>query len=245
MSSSFAFLRKNSDFYDKIDLICFDRIPEERIDFVKKHARRKLWVGVAVLLLGISLFTMPLWAGEVLLSRSGLDNLLQRSFLPKEQQVAALTQRADALAAHLEELESLTVSRLLLWPDRNYAELYRPGVQEPEIRQLDVPPQIVEGRTLVPLRFIGEVLGAAVEWNGETRQVSYVTEKRSIVLTLDQKTAVIDGAAQEIDVAPASIKGRTLVPVRFVSQWLGAAVHWDSEARRVEVKYYQAPEVRE
>ena len=100
-------------------------------------------------------------------------------------------------------------------------------------------------RALVPLRFIGEALGAAVEWNGETQQITYVTEDRSIVLTLEKKTAALNGEPGEMDAAPMSVNGRTLVPVRFVGQWLGAAVTWDESARCVEIKYYQAPEVSE
>lgn len=212
---------------------------------MKNFSRKKICAGAGVLLLGVSLFTLPLWAGETLLTRGGLNNLLQRYLTPKEQQIEALETRAAALEASVRQLESQAVSRLLLWPGKTAAELYRPGAGTPESRSLDVPPQIVGGRALVPLRFIGETLGAAVEWNGETRQITYVTEDRSIVLTLEKKTAALNGEPVEMDAAPMSVNGRTLVPVRFVGQWLGAAVNWDKSARCVEIKYYQAPEVSE
>ncbi|MEA4892182.1 MAG: copper amine oxidase N-terminal domain-containing protein [Peptococcaceae bacterium] len=205
---------------------------------MKKFDRKKIRLGAGILLLSLSLFGLPVLAGEVLLTKGGLDNLLQRYLLPKEQQIESLNSRAQTLEASLQNLESLTVSRLLLWPEKTTAQLYAPGSENAETRSLDVPPQIIDGRTMVPLRFIGDVLGASVEWNGQTRQISYVTKDRSILLTLDKTAAVLNGTAAEMDVAPASIGGRTMVPVRFVSQWLGAAVSWDGATRTVEVKYY-------
>ena len=184
---------------------------------MKKFDRKKIRLGAAILLLSLSLFGLPVLAGEVLLTKGGL---------------------AQTLEASLQNLESLTVSRLLLWPEKTTAQLYAPGSENAETRSLDVPPQIIDGRTMVPLRFIGDVLGASVEWNGQTRQISYVTKDRSILLTLDKTAAVLNGTAAEMDVAPASIGGRTMGPVRFVSQWLGAAVSWDGATRTVEVKYY-------
>ena len=62
---------------------------------------------------------------------------MQRYLTPKEQQIEALETRAAALEASVRQLESQAVSRLLLWPGKTAAELYRPGAGTPESRSLD------------------------------------------------------------------------------------------------------------
>jgi len=97
----------------------------------------------------------------------------------------------------------------------------------------DVQPQIINGRTLVPMRVIFEALGATVEWNGEARTVT--AKKRDLIVktTIDNKTMTVNGINKEIDVAPVIINGRTLVPVRFVSEALGCKVDWNGNTRMV------------
>ena len=103
---------------------------------------------------------------------------------------------------------------------------------------LDVPalvqyPAGQNGRTLVPVRLIAESLGASVTWVPDTRQVSLQKGESTIVLTLGSAIALVNG--QEIllpDGVPAGVvkwegKESTMVPLRFVSEQLGAQVAWD------------------
>ena len=91
------------------------------------------------------------------------------------------------------------------------------------------------GRTLVPVRLIAERLGASVTWVPETRQVILLREESTIVLTLGSATALVNGQAMELPGGvPASVvkwEGResTMVPLRFVSEQLGATVDWDND----------------
>lgn len=121
---------------------------------------------------------------------------------------------------------------------------------------LDVAPIIDQGRTLVPLRAIFEALGATIEWNGAERRITARKGRRTISLQVGNPQASIvtellpwvDGFAQEngpttsqdeqvpLDVAPKIVNDRTMVPVRFVSEALGAAVDWDGTERKVLVK---------
>ena len=86
------------------------------------------------------------------------------------------------------------------------------------------------GRTLVPVRLIAERLGASVTWVPETRQVILLREESTIVLTLGSATALVNGQAMELPGGvPAGVvkwEGResTMVPLRFVSEQLGATV---------------------
>ena len=99
----------------------------------------------------------------------------------------------------------------------------------------DVPPVIVDGRVLVPLRVIFEALGAPVGWDAATRTVTAVRGATTIRLEIGSQTAYISGEPVALDV-PAQIRdGRTLVPLRFVAEALGAAVAWDGATRSITI----------
>ena len=97
----------------------------------------------------------------------------------------------------------------------------------------DMPPVIQEGRALVPLRGIFEALGAEVHWDGDTRTVTAVRDGTVVTLTIGVKTAYKDLTAIELDVPAKIVNGRTMVPLRFVSESLGAGVERDEESRSV------------
>lgn len=101
---------------------------------------------------------------------------------------------------------------------------------------LDQPPIIENSLTLVPFRFIGEAIGAKIAWNPVNKTVSYVLGNKNIVLTIGSVTAIVNGAKTILDVAPKILPtGRTVVPLRFVSENIGAKVDWNSTTRMVTV----------
>lgn len=97
----------------------------------------------------------------------------------------------------------------------------------------DVSPIIQNGRTLVPLRAIFDALGAEVMWNNEDRSIKAAKGDLTVQLQIGNTTAIINGAAVQIDVPPQILNDRTLVPVRFVSAALGADVQWNQVFRQV------------
>lgn len=86
---------------------------------------------------------------------------------------------------------------------------------------------VQDNRTLVPLRGIFEELGATVTWNAETKVVKAVRGKDEIILTVGSKHTNVNGRNTVIDVPAQVFDGRTFVPLRFVSESLGASVNWD------------------
>lgn len=107
-----------------------------------------------------------------------------------------------------------------------------------ENRQLDVAPVIIDGSTMVPLRFIGEVLGATIAWSEIERKVSYGLEGRSIDLFIGKQTALVNGSTViTLNASPVIIDGTTLVPVRFVSEQLGAKLTWYAEDLTILIEY--------
>ena len=100
---------------------------------------------------------------------------------------------------------------------------------------LDVPPFMRNGRALVPFRFIGEQLGASIDWNATDRSVSYITQDTEITLYIDSTKAIIDGEEITLDTPPILKDGRTVVPVRFISEALGFSVDWLPDVRQITI----------
>ncbi|HAF59928.1 MAG TPA: copper amine oxidase, partial [Clostridiales bacterium UBA9856] len=91
----------------------------------------------------------------------------------------------------------------------------------------DQPPINRNGRVLVPMRAIFEALGADVDWDNNLRRAIGTLGARQVQLTIDSKTAYINGEPVELDVPAVIESSRTLVPVRVVSEGLDAKVDWD------------------
>ncbi|MDO4552575.1 MAG: N-acetylmuramoyl-L-alanine amidase family protein [Bacillota bacterium] len=101
--------------------------------------------------------------------------------------------------------------------------------------ETDMPPVILEGRTLIPARALFEGMGGEVLWDGEARMVTILWGSYRIQLTIDSTTAFVNGAQETLDVPATIINDRTLIPVRFVAEAIGCTVDWDPETRTVMV----------
>ena len=97
----------------------------------------------------------------------------------------------------------------------------------------DQPPIVQNGRVFVPLRGVFQQLGASVVYNNG--QINATGRGRTISLTIGSTTAVVDGQQQILDVAPFVVGDRTLVPLRFIAQSLGAQVNWDDSSSAVTI----------
>lgn len=106
----------------------------------------------------------------------------------------------------------------------------------------DVAPQIINNRVMVPVRGVFEKLGATVDWNGQSGVITATKGGTVIKLTLKSRDAfIIKNGVQSslrLDAAPAIVKGRALVPVRFISESLGKQVGWDAENKTVIIIDY-------
>ena len=67
--------------------------------------------------------------------------------------------------------------------------------------------------------------------------MTYLAGSRLIELTVGRTEVLVGGRVVQSDTPPIIVSGRTLVPVRFVSHWLGAAVDWDAGQQRVGISY--------
>ena len=96
-----------------------------------------------------------------------------------------------------------------------------------------VVPVIENDRTLVPIRVISETMGAEVSWDESEKKVTITKEGKEISLWIDNKNVLVNGEPLELDAAPAIRHSRTFVPLRFVSEALGANVEWKDETQAI------------
>lgn len=101
--------------------------------------------------------------------------------------------------------------------------------------QLDQPPVITSDRVLVPMRALAEALDAEVTWDNAARQMISVRGDDTLTLTIDNHVMWRNGEAIALDVAPTILNGRTLAPVRAVSEGFDADVYWDHAAQTVRI----------
>ncbi len=99
----------------------------------------------------------------------------------------------------------------------------------------DVAPVIENDRTLVPMRAIFEALGYTVEWDGENRSIKATNKTDEINMHIDFFTFWVNGTAIQMDVAPTIREGRTLVPLRAVSEASGCDVQWNEVSRTIYI----------
>ncbi len=99
----------------------------------------------------------------------------------------------------------------------------------------DVAPKIVNDRTMLPIRFIAEALGAKVDWIEESQTVKITAENIDISLVIGEDFATVNGEKIDLD-SPSFIENdRTYLPIRFVSKKLGADVKWDDATQTVNI----------
>ncbi|WP_136607831.1 copper amine oxidase N-terminal domain-containing protein [Paenibacillus dokdonensis] len=96
-------------------------------------------------------------------------------------------------------------------------------------------PTMVKGRTMLPMRAIFEAFDAKVSWNQKTSTVTATRDDITIVLKIGAQTATVNNQRIVLDVPAQNLSGTTMVPVRFVSETLGAEVNWNQAAQTVSI----------
>ncbi|MFZ5989803.1 MAG: copper amine oxidase N-terminal domain-containing protein [Bacillota bacterium] len=88
-------------------------------------------------------------------------------------------------------------------------------------------------RTLIPVRFVSQALGAEVKWDGDKREVLITLRETNVKLRIDDSNMLINNRIKTMDTKAVIAQNRTFVPVRFVSEALGAEVLWNASTYTV------------
>lgn len=98
-----------------------------------------------------------------------------------------------------------------------------------------VAPITVNGSTLVPMRDIFEALGATVQWNALSQSITAQKGDKNINLQIDNRNAIVDGQMVMLNQPAVLVGGRTMVPLRFVSEALGANVDYNAGLNLISI----------
>lgn len=96
-------------------------------------------------------------------------------------------------------------------------------------------------RTLVPIRFVSEAMGAEVSWDNDIQTVTIVKGRNTITYTIGSIKAFLNGEVQVFDTVGILLEDRTFVPLRFISEMLNCEVEWIAETSTVEITSSPAP----
>lgn len=102
-------------------------------------------------------------------------------------------------------------------------------------KMMDAAPYVKGLRTYVPLRCLGEILGAEVVWDEAARTVALSKGGTMAVFAVGSTTYTVNGESRTADAVPEITNGRTMLPVRWGAEAFGAQVGWDAAARTVRV----------
>lgn len=96
---------------------------------------------------------------------------------------------------------------------------------------------IENATTMIAMRPIFEALGANVYWNGELKQIKATKNDTELIMYIGNKEILINGQSTQLAVAPTIKDGSTMIPLRVVSEALGAGVVWHSDTKTIEILY--------
>ena len=197
------------------------------------HKNRRLKAFTAFLfvfvlfLLPLKALSLPGDASDPLVSKSWVDDYVNKAFNDLEKKANDL----------LEQAKLLTRKKIELTLSSNTA--YINGIAY----QMDVVPKVVTvsggGVTLVPLRFVGEALNISVNWDSATNTVTCQNSEIKVILPLDSDTAQVNGVITTLLAPPVIENYRTLVPLRFIGEAFGCYVDWNGSNQKITVTNYR------
>ncbi|ERN52038.1 stalk domain-containing protein [Alkalihalophilus marmarensis] len=105
---------------------------------------------------------------------------------------------------------------------------------------MSAPVQIKDETAMIPMRVIYEELGADVKWDQSSKSVTAAKGNDVITVSIGSHTALLNGSETTLTIAPYAYQQRTYVPLRFVSESLGASVRWDQSANTIYIESHEA-----
>lgn len=175
-------------------------------------------------------FFGPGSADDPLVTKKWVDDYISEKILPLQDRALILSSRVKTLNQAVEQISKELRPTIILTVGSKV------GLINEEEHLLDAAPFLVSGRTLLPLRFVGEAFGISFTWDKQSKTVTYPSPNGQVVLTVGQKKVPVGDHSVNLDVAPSIVSGRTFVPLRFIGESLGQEVLWHPETKQAEIK---------
>lgn len=103
-------------------------------------------------------------------------------------------------------------------------------------KAIDVAPIVKDNTTYIPIKYVVDVFGGSAAWDQNTKKIMVLRGAKALDLTVGKKEYVLNGKRQSAEVAPLILDGRTLVPLRLVSEQLGLTVKWEQKTKTVTIE---------
>lgn len=159
-------------------------------------------------------------------------------------------QYAKVMIGSIEDSSYSATLHLYLQPVTQKKMQLNIGKKEAKINEvsttMDAAPMINKGRTFVPFRFIGSEIGAKINYTTDPASklvdtVTFQLGRKSIQLLIGKEAVTVktdkETLNKVLDAAPFILGGRTLVPLRFVSEELGATITWDGKLQAIGILF--------
>ncbi|MGD0154000.1 MAG: copper amine oxidase N-terminal domain-containing protein [Thermacetogeniaceae bacterium] len=151
-----------------------------------------------------------------------------------------VTLPVPAIAGSSAANSNITSAEFVIGLNQYFVNNQTPGIG------MDAAPYIDpdSSRTLIPVRYLGNALGAQTNWDGNTQTVAVTEGSTTISLVIGSASMSVNGQAQTLDQAPVIKDGRTYLPARWVANALGYQVDWNGQYKIVIIwKNGQEPDV--
>ncbi|AKL96346.1 fibronectin type III domain-containing protein [Clostridium aceticum] len=112
-----------------------------------------------------------------------------------------------------------------------------------QLKIMDTAPIVIESRTLLPIKYIVEAMDATVAWNDKEKKATIYFKEKTIELWMNNNTAKVNGVSTLIDPSNTNVKpitlppGRIMLPLRFVTENMGALVNWNPKSQEIIIIY--------
>lgn len=206
-------------------------------DFKMTKIRRLMVFFIAVFLVGFyfgplvkATYFSPGSEDDPLVTKKWVDTYIEEQIDPLSQRTLILASRMKTMDLVVEQMKSPMRPNIILTIGS------KTGYIDQAPYSLDAAPFLVLGRTLLPLRFVGEALGVTFTWDKQSKTVTYLSSKGPVVLTVGKKSALVGEEEKTLDVPGRILAGRTFVPLRFIGESLGSEVIWHGKDKKVEIK---------
>jgi N-acetylmuramoyl-L-alanine amidase len=98
---------------------------------------------------------------------------------------------------------------------------------------MDAAPFIVDGRALVPVRYLATAIGATTAWDNATQTVTVASGSTTISVIIGSAILTVNGQSSQMDVAPVIRGGRPYLPIRYIAEFFDYTVSWNAAAKIV------------
>jgi hypothetical protein len=165
---------------------------------------------------------------EVVLPNADFKNSLSLNDLGNRQKIQKLGEQSIVRSFAEEKLRR----KGLLTIGKDYAQVKDNYVS------IEAAPYINDsGNTMVPLTIISAIAESEAVWNAETKEVTFNVDRNVVTLKIGSNLALVNGEQFEMPEAAIILNGRTFVPLRFVTEHLGASVIWNSELQSIYIEF--------